>query len=45
MHMPGEVPQLTKMFIKVPGGMELEISIDPVIIKTSDSLRDYPVDL
>lgn len=45
MYLPGEVPQLIKKFIKVPGGMEVEIAVDPVIIDTSEHLRDYPVDL
>lgn len=40
MNLPGEVPQLTQRFIKVPVGMEVEIAVEPIIIYTSDGLRD-----
>lgn len=45
MHLPGEVPRLSNRFIKVPVGMEVEISVDPVVITTSEGLRDYTVDM
>lgn len=41
LHTPGEIPQVSKQYLRVPFNQELLISIKPKIITTSDGLKHY----
>lgn len=41
LHMPGDVPQVSKNYIRVPPLQEVLISVKPNMFKTSEGLRDY----
>lgn len=41
LHTPGEVPQVSKHYFRVPLNQEVLVSIQPQMITTSEGLRDY----
>uniref|UniRef100_T1H5I3 Uncharacterized protein n=1 Tax=Megaselia scalaris TaxID=36166 RepID=T1H5I3_MEGSC len=41
LHTPGEIPQVSKQYLRVPFDQEVLISIKPKIITTSDGLKHY----
>ena len=41
LHTPGEVPQVSKHYFRVPLNQEVLVSIQPQMITTSEDLRDY----
>lgn len=41
LHLPGEIPQVSKHFFQIPLLQEVVISVKANIIKTSDGLRNY----
>lgn len=43
MHTPAEMPQVSKQYFKVPLNQEVVVSVKPVVMTTSDGLRNYPV--
>lgn len=41
LHMPGEVPQISKYYYRVPLEQEVIVQVKPNMITTSKNLRDY----
>ncbi|XP_055382467.1 pickpocket protein 28-like [Condylostylus longicornis] len=41
LHTPGEIPQVSKQYFRIPFNQEVLISIKPKIITTSDGLKHY----
>ncbi|GAB0099479.1 pickpocket protein 28 [Sergentomyia squamirostris] len=41
LHTPGEIPQVSKQYFRVPLNQEVVVSVKPNMITTSDGLRDY----
>ncbi|KAG4070461.1 hypothetical protein HA402_005693 [Bradysia odoriphaga] len=41
LHTPGEVPQVSKHFFRVPLLQEALVAVKPIMITTSEGLRDY----
>lgn len=41
LHIPGDIPKMSKPFLRIPFGQEVTIYIKAGVMITSDALRDY----
>ncbi len=41
LHLPGEIPQVSKHFFLIPLLQEVSVSVEAKIVKTSEGLRQY----
>lgn len=41
LHTPGEIPQISKYFYRIPLDHEVIVSVKPILMTTSDTLSHY----
>lgn len=41
LHVPGEIPQVSKHFFVIPSLQEVSVSVEAKVVKTSEGLRHY----
>lgn len=42
LHVPGELPQMSSHFVRIANERDTSITIRPEVVRTADSLRNYP---
>lgn len=41
LHLPGDLPQMANHFVRIPNERDTQITINPEVVRTADSLRGY----